>query len=105
MPSAHQVSFEAMKQSKYASKNGTHFSFAGEEIKNPEKNVPKSIMITLLIVTGIYFAVSVVMTTMVPYCILDPNTPLPQTFALNGLNWMRYVVSAGSTISLIARLD
>lgn len=40
---------------------------AGEEAKNPKRNIPLSILITLFVVLLAYVGVSIVLTLMVPY--------------------------------------
>ena len=50
----------------------------GEEVNNPKRNIPLSIFITLFVVSICYCSVSVVLTLMIPYYIINPEIPLPQ---------------------------
>lgn len=40
---------------------------AGEEAKNPKRNIPLSILLTLIVVLAAYVGVSIVLTLMIPY--------------------------------------
>jgi len=73
----------------------------GEEVINPKKNMPLSILITLVIVSVLYCGLAGVLSLMVPYYIVDANTPLPQAFKHVHLDWATYVVSIAAIISLI----
>lgn len=72
----------------------------GEEVKNPNKNIPLSIMITLLVVSFCYCTSSVVLTLMIPFNIILPDIPIPQAFAYVGMHWAKYLVSIGAIASL-----
>jgi len=74
---------------------------AGEETKNPKRNIPLSILLTLIIVTVLYCALSGVITLMIPYYILNPDIPLPNAFDYVHMKWASYFVSAGAVISLL----
>jgi amino acid transporter len=79
------------------------FSFLsdlGEEVVNPKKNIPLSILLTLAIASVLYCGLSGVLTLMIPYYLINPNTPLPSAFQYAQLNWATYVVSAGAVASL-----
>lgn len=76
----------------------------GEEVLNPRKNIPLSIVITLIAVSVCYCSVSFVLTLMIPYYLIDPNIPLPQAFEYVGLEWARTLVSAGAIASLVTCL-
>lgn len=59
-----------------------------------------SILITLVVCTIAYLGVSVVVTLMIPYFLIDTNAPLPSAFAYVHYDWARYVVSMGAIVSL-----
>ncbi|RNA31175.1 cationic amino acid transporter 3 isoform X1, partial [Brachionus plicatilis] len=73
---------------------------AGEEAKRPKRNIPLSIIITLIIVTTLYCFLSSVITLMIPYNLLNPNIPLPEAFEYADLKWAKYIVSIGAMVSL-----
>ena len=73
---------------------------AGEEVVNPKRSIPLSIIITLGVVSTLYCFLSGVITLMVPYYLVDTDTPLPLAFEYAGLVWARYVVTVGAVISL-----
>lgn len=75
-------------------------SSTGEELKNPKRNIPFSIFITILVCGTLYCSLSSVLTLMIPYYIVDSDTPLPHAFEYVGLNWAKYFVSIGAVMSL-----
>ena len=78
---------------------------ASEEVKNPEKNIPIGIIASLLICTVLYMVVTLVLTGIAPYRIL--NTPDPIATGLNyiGKSWLAtYVVCTGAIIALLSTL-
>jgi amino acid transporter len=75
--------------------------FKGEEVKNPKRNLPLSIALTLIIGTLCYCSVSVVLTLMIPYYKIDAEIPLPQAYDEVGLGWAKLVVTVGAIASLI----
>lgn len=73
-------------------------SMAVDEIKEPQKNVPRGIVLSLLITTVLYILVTLVLTGMVPF--KDLNVEDAVAFALRqvGAGW------AGNYVSLVAIL-
>ncbi|MHA1963723.1 MAG: APC family permease [Candidatus Thorarchaeota archaeon] len=54
-----------------------------EEIKNPAKNVPRAIFLTIIISTGIYMASSLVIVGVVPFSqVAETVTPIADVFAV-----------------------
>ena len=79
-------------------------STAAEETKNPQKNLPKGIIGSLIISSLLYIIVAAVLTGMVPYYLL--NTDAPVAFALHyvGSNWIASVVSIGALCGITSVL-
>ncbi|WP_135848601.1 APC family permease [Serinibacter arcticus] len=75
---------------------------SAEEVKNPQKNLPRGIFGGLALVTILYVAVSVVLTGMVPYTDLaaaeDPS--LATAFTLVGADWAAQVISLSILLGL-----
>ncbi|MFD3506050.1 amino acid permease [Nocardia sp. NPDC058666] len=74
---------------------------AAEETKNPQKAVPRGILGSLLIVTVLYVAVTLVLTGMVPYTELaGENATLATAFQIHGVDWAKNVISIGALAGL-----
>ncbi|MEW6736008.1 MAG: amino acid permease [Acidobacteriota bacterium] len=67
-----------------------------EEAQNPRRDVPISIIASLLICTLLYIAVAAVLTGMVPYHQLNIKAPVSDAFRQKGLDWARFVISFGA---------
>jgi len=84
------------------------FAFAGfarvtllaAEVKEPRKNVPRSIMLALLISTIVYFAVGVTAVGLAgPQKLADSGSPLAAAISVLGSGWMAQLVAAGGLIA------
>ncbi|MEN3358394.1 MAG: basic amino acid/polyamine antiporter, family [Mycobacteriales bacterium] len=69
---------------------------AAEETRNPQRDVPRGIIGSLVICTVLYAAVSLVITGMRPYRDLNTAAPLAEAFKQNGANWASSLISAGA---------
>lgn len=76
----------------------------GEEVRNPRKNIPRSILLSLLIIFLCYFGVSTVLTLMLPYYAQDANAPLPYAFDYVGWPVAMWIVTIGGLVGLLASL-
>lgn len=74
-----------------------------EEAKNPQRDVPIGILGSLVVVTVLYAAVSLVVTGIQPYTEIDPNDAAPLATAFNaaGVEWMGDLISVGACIGLV----
>jgi APA family basic amino acid/polyamine antiporter len=77
-------------------------STAGQEAKNPKKDMPFGIIGSLLVCTILYILVSIVMTLVVNYKML--NVPDPVAVAVDALGpswgWFAKIIKAGAIIGL-----
>ncbi|GLJ17852.1 hypothetical protein SUGI_0312190 [Cryptomeria japonica] len=75
-----------------------------EEVKNPQRDLPLGIGIALSICGGLYMLVSAVIVGIVPYYLMDPDTPISSAFSAHGLHWAMYIVTAGAVAALSSTL-
>ncbi|PVV04929.1 hypothetical protein BB560_000555 [Smittium megazygosporum] len=76
-------------------------STAAQEAKNPQRDLPLGIILSLLICTGLYIATSIVLCGIMPYTKLDQ--PNPMTYALrahSGTRWLQILVGVGAVAGL-----
>eukprot|EP01027_Heterolobosea_sp_BB2_P016803 GEZU01023873.1.p1 GENE.GEZU01023873.1~~GEZU01023873.1.p1 ORF type:complete len:480 (-),score=170.02 GEZU01023873.1:76-1515(-) len=73
-----------------------------EEVAKPQRDLPIGIIGTLGIATGMYVAVSLVLTGMVKYSLLDPNAALSSAFAYHGVGWAAKLVDIGICTTVTA---
>jgi basic amino acid/polyamine antiporter, APA family len=79
-------------------------STAGEETINPQRTLPRGILIGLGVCTLIYVIVGAVATGMVRYDQLLGADPLAKALTLAGLTTASWIVSAGAVVSMAAVL-
>jgi len=79
-------------------------STAGEETRNPQRNLPIGILGGLAICTLIYVIVGAVLTGMVPYQQLAVADPLAEALKLTGFSGVGMIVAFGAAVSMSAVL-
>lgn len=79
-------------------------STAAEETKDPQRTMPRGILIGLAICTLIYIIVGAVATGLVPYQQLLANDPLSAAFNQAGLQKFSWFISLGAVVSMSAVL-
>ncbi|KAJ7568002.1 hypothetical protein O6H91_01G015300 [Diphasiastrum complanatum] len=75
-----------------------------EEVKRPQRDLPLGIGLALLICSSLYMAVSAVIVGIVPYQLMNPDTPMSSAFSDNHIPWAMYVVAAGAVAALSTTL-
>ncbi|XP_004072756.1 cationic amino acid transporter 4 [Oryzias latipes] len=73
---------------------------SSEEAKNPQKAVPIATAISLGLAATAYILVSTVLTLMVPWRTLDPNSALADAFFRRGYSWAGIIVAVGSICAM-----
>jgi APA family basic amino acid/polyamine antiporter len=79
-------------------------STAAEETKDPQRNMPRGILGSLIACSLIYAVVGLVATGLVPYTQLKGADPLARAFEVAGIGWGQAVISAGAIVSMTAVL-
>ncbi|XP_076010092.1 cationic amino acid transporter 4 [Genypterus blacodes] len=69
---------------------------SSEEAKNPQKAIPIATAISLALAATAYILVSTVLTLIVPWHTLDPNSALADAFFRRGYSWAGIIVAIGS---------
>ncbi|HEX3552897.1 MAG TPA: amino acid permease [Thermoanaerobaculia bacterium] len=79
-----------------------------EEARNPRRDVPIGIIVSLVLCTLLYICVVAVLTGMVPYDQLDVNAPVADAFRRVGLRWAQFLIAlagiAGITSVLLVTM-
>ncbi len=75
-----------------------------EEARNPRKDVPIGIVVSLIVCTILYIAVAAVLTGMVPYGQINIETPVSDAFRQAGLPWARGLISLGAMCGITSVL-
>lgn len=75
-----------------------------EEAKNPRRDVPIGIIVSLVVCTVLYIAVSAVLTGMVPYAKLNIDAPVSDAFRQVGLPWAQFLISGGALAGITSVL-
>lgn len=75
---------------------------SAEEVKDPQRTLPRGIFGGLLLVTVLYILVSLALTGMVPYSVLAAaeNPSLATAFVAVGAGWAAQVISVGILVGL-----
>ncbi|WP_406472457.1 amino acid permease [Streptomyces sp. NBC_01615] len=73
---------------------------AAEETKNPQRDMPRGILGSLIVCTVLYVAVAIVVTGMQHYTQLSVDAPLADAFKAIGHPWYAGVISFGAAVGL-----
>ncbi|MDP3928286.1 MAG: amino acid permease [Bacteroidota bacterium] len=75
-----------------------------EECKNPRKDLPRSMIASLIICTILYIAIALILTGMVSYKELGVGDPLAFVFEKVNLPWMHGIVAVSAVIAMASVL-
>jgi APA family basic amino acid/polyamine antiporter len=73
---------------------------AAEEVKKPQRDLPRGILASLAVCTVLYVAVTLVVTGMQKYSLLSEKAPLADAFNATGAHWLSGFISAGAVAGL-----
>jgi APA family basic amino acid/polyamine antiporter len=79
-------------------------STLAEESKNPQKDLPRGMIYSLVICTVIYIILALILTGMVSYKFLGVNDPLAEIFKMKEVKWMLWIVSIAAVIAMTSVL-
>ncbi len=79
-------------------------AITAEESRDPARDVPFGIMGSLALSSLIYLAAVLVLVGMVPYAMIDPDSPFSTVFRQVGLPWAAAVVALGAMIGITSVL-
>jgi len=88
--------------------SGVFFAYIGfdavstlaEESENPQRDLPKGMIYSLVICTVIFVILALVLTGMVSYTELNVADPLAEIFAMKGVKWMLFIVSIAAVVAM-----
>jgi APA family basic amino acid/polyamine antiporter len=75
-------------------------STTAQEAKNPQRDLPIGIILSLVICTLLYIGVAAVLTGMVPWQQVNIEAPIAQAFLDRNLNWAADIITAGALAGL-----
>ena len=74
-------------------------STTAEECENPQRDLPKGMIYSLIICTVLYILIAIVLTGMVSYKTLQVGDPLAFVFKQIGLNKISYIISFSAVVA------
>jgi APA family basic amino acid/polyamine antiporter len=77
---------------------------AAEESRNPQRDLPRAVLLSLGVSMGLYLAISFVLTGIVHYSTLNSDAPVAQAFESLGLHWVGNVISVGAITGITSVL-
>ncbi|MBX3690251.1 amino acid permease [Dokdonella sp.] len=77
---------------------------AAEESKNPQRDLPRAVLLSLGISMAMYLAVSMVLTGIAHYSTLHTDAPVADAFKNLGLPWIAVTISVAAVFGLISVL-
>ena len=75
-------------------------STTAQEAKNPQRDLPIGIIVSLVVCTVLYIAVAAILTGMVPWQDVNIEAPVARAFLDRNLVWASYLITAGALAGL-----
>jgi APA family basic amino acid/polyamine antiporter len=75
-------------------------STTAQEAKNPQRDLPIGIIVSLLICTILYVGVAAVLTGMVPWQLVNVGAPLTYAFLDHNIGWASNIITCGALAGL-----
>ena len=75
-------------------------STLAEESKDPQRDLPRGMIYSLVICTVVYIVLALVLTGMVSWEQLGVSDPLAEVFELRGVKWMLFIVSIAAVVAM-----
>ncbi|WP_353184878.1 amino acid permease, partial [Parapedobacter lycopersici] len=79
-------------------------STTAEECRNPQRDLPRAMILCLLICAVLYILITLVLTGMVHYTELNVKDPLAYVFEYVGMDYMAGIVSVTSVVAITSAL-
>jgi amino acid transporter len=79
-------------------------STTAEECKDPQRDLPRGMMYSIIICTILYIGISLVLTGMVPFHELAVGDPLAFVFQRVGMNWISGIVAVSAIFAMASVL-
>ncbi len=75
---------------------------AAEEAKNPQRDLPRAILLSLGISMALYLTISLVLTGVAHYSTLGNDAPVANAFSALGLTWVSIAISVTAVTGIIS---
>jgi APA family basic amino acid/polyamine antiporter len=75
---------------------------AAEESKDPQRDLPRAVLLSLGVSMALYLTISLVLTGIVPYATLANDAPVSNAFQALGLDWVGVAISVSAVAGIIS---
>ncbi|MBK8194172.1 MAG: amino acid permease [Lewinellaceae bacterium] len=75
-------------------------STTAEECKNPQRDLPRAMVYSIVLCTVLYIIIALVLTGMVNYKELDVNDPLAYVFSKINLKWFSGIIAVSAVVAM-----
>jgi len=75
---------------------------AAEEAVNPQRDLPRAVLLSLAVSLALYVAMSLALTGVVRYDTLNNAAPVANAFASLGMSWVTLVVSVAAVVGILS---